>query len=696
MFRGTDSGKAGNQMDWSVNNAFKTFKDLEPKSVMDMSLIPHIDPIDIGLGSSDKGNSNPLAKPRKKTMTSVYLKFFETAADGKSRRCKFCGQSYSIATATGNLGRHLSNRHPGYDKSGDTVSTPAPQPITVIKRSQTQGKPQQIDYDHLNWLIIKWLILSSLPPSTLEEKWLANSYKFLNPSIQLWPAEKYKAVFREVFRSMQEEVRGSLEHVSSKISVTLDFWNSYDQISFMSVTCQWIDERWSFQKVLLDISHIPYPCGGVEIFHSLVKILKMYNIESRILSCTHDNSQDAMHACHALKEHLEGQKVGPFCYIPCAARTLNLIIDDGLRPTKSIIAKVREFVLELNACLDISEDFVQFTTVYQEGNWKFPLDASARWSGNYQMLDIVRKAGKSMEAVIRKHEETLGSKMILNSAEKNVVNIVHQYLEPFYKTTNNICTNKVPTVGLVLFFMDHISETIAACRDSRHNPDWLKSAAEDMAKKAKNYSHQVCNIFTYMTAILDPRIKGELIPESLNSGNHLEEARSHFMRYYSSSHFPSMSTSGYSAQEIDDGGSVSFAEEIARKKRRASMSNATDELTQYLSEPPAPLPTDVLEWWKVNNTRYPRLSVMARDFLAVQATSLAPEELFCRRGDDIDKQRYCMPHDSTPALLCIKSWIQSGFKLKYKSSEIDYERLMELASTSTVDSSRAGSDKKSK
>ncbi|XP_022156412.1 uncharacterized protein LOC111023311 isoform X1 [Momordica charantia] len=692
---GTVSGKAGNQMDWSVNNGFKTFKDLEPKSVMDMSLIPNIDPIDIGLGSSDKGNPNPSAKPRKKTMTSVYLKFFETAADGKSRRCKFCGQSYSIATATGNLGRHLSNRHPGYDKSGDIINNPAPQPVTIVKKSQPQGKPQQIDYDHLNWLIIKWLVLSSLPPSTLEEKWLANSYKFLNPSIQLWPAEKYKTVFREVFRSMQEDVRASLEHVSSKISVTLDFWNSYDQISFMSVTCQWIDENWSFQKVLLDIAHIPYPCGSAEIFHSLVKVLKVYNIENRILSCTHDNSQNAMHACHALKEHLDGQKVGPFCYIPCAARTLNLIIDDGLRTTKPIIAKVREFALELNACLDISEDFVQFTAVYQEGNWKFPLDASARWSGNYQMLDIVRKAGKSMEAVIRKYEETLGSKMLLNTAEKNIVNIMHQYLEPFYKTTNNICTNKVPTVGLVLFFMDHISETIGACRESRHNPDWLKSAAEDMAKKAKNYNHQVCNIFTYMTAILDPRIKGELIPENLNSANHLEEARSHFMRYYSSNHFPSM-TSGYSAQEIEDGGSVSFAEEIARKKRRASMSNATDELTQYLSEPPAPIPTDVLEWWKVNSTRYPRLSVMARDFLAVQATSLAPEELFCGRGDDIDKQRYCMPHDSTTALLCIKSWIQSGFKLKYRSSEIDYERLMELAATSTVDSSTAGSDKKSK
>ena len=77
--------------------------------------------------------------------------------------------------------------------------------------------------------------------------------------------------------------------------------------------------------------------------------------------------------------------------------------------------------------------------------------------------------------------------------------------------------------------MDHISETIAACRDSRHNPDWLKTAAEDMAKKAKNYSHQVCNIATYITAILDPRIKVELLPESLNSRNHSEEARSHFI-----------------------------------------------------------------------------------------------------------------------------------------------------------------------
>lgn len=286
------------------------------------------------------------------------------------------------------MGRHLSNRHPGYDKSGDIVTNSSPQPVTVVKKPQSQAKTSQVDYDHLNWLLVKWLVLASLPPSTLEERWLANSYKFLNPSIQLWPADRYKAVFHEVFRSMQEDIRTSLLQVSSKVSITLDFWSSYEQISYMSVTCQWIDDNWTFQKVLLDICHIPYPCGDAEIYHCLTKILKMYNIENRVLSCTHDNSQNAIHACHSLKE---GLKLGTFCYIPCAARTLNLIIEDGLRTIKPIISKIREFVLVLNSSTEIAEEFTRLATSCQEGSWKCPIDASARWSGNYQMLDIVRK-----------------------------------------------------------------------------------------------------------------------------------------------------------------------------------------------------------------------------------------------------------------------------------------------------------------
>ncbi|KAJ6978357.1 hypothetical protein NC653_030053 [Populus alba x Populus x berolinensis] len=72
------------------------------------------------------------------------------------------------------------------------------------------------------------------------------------------------------------------------------------------------------------------------------------------------------------------------------------------------------------------------------------------------MLDIVCKAGKSMDGVMRKYEETIVGRMALSTAEKNAVSIVHKYLEPFYKTTNNICTNKLLTIGLVLLHGSHL------------------------------------------------------------------------------------------------------------------------------------------------------------------------------------------------------------------------------------------------
>ncbi|KAI3958603.1 hypothetical protein MKW92_050590 [Papaver armeniacum] len=71
---------------------------------------------------------------------SLYLKFFETAPDGKSRSCKFCNQSYPIPIAYGNLGRHLKYRHPEYDKMGDALSSPSPQRMaTVSDRDGNMG-----------------------------------------------------------------------------------------------------------------------------------------------------------------------------------------------------------------------------------------------------------------------------------------------------------------------------------------------------------------------------------------------------------------------------------------------------------------------------------------------------------------------------------------------------------------------------
>lgn len=73
-----------------------------------------------------------------------------------------------------------------------------------------------------------------------------------------------------------------------------------------------------------------------------------------------------------------------------------------------------------------------------------------------------------MDSTIKKFEEIFGPRdWVLNAEEKSVVNSLHSYLEPFYKTTTNLCTCKLPTVGLVFFFMDHVFELIDPYKKER-------------------------------------------------------------------------------------------------------------------------------------------------------------------------------------------------------------------------------------
>ena len=327
---------------------------------------------------------------------------------------------------TGNLGKHLNNRHPGYHQlpEGPSFTAQSTVQTTMVTRSkkphvpvraraqaqpqvqsqsQIQDQPQAkvhsqpkmkpaVDIDHVNWLLLRWLIGSSLPPSTLEDNMLIDSCKYLSSSVRLWPKEKVQEITLEVFRSMKEDVKASLQRISSRLSVTLDFWTSYEDIVYMSVKCHWIDENWVLQKVLLDVCRIPYPYTGPKIFQVLMDVLVSYNIDSRILACTQNNSQNSINTCHEheLGRELEFRKL-PFCYIPCAASTLKVIIEAGLENVKPILSKIREFILQTNSDQEMMEDFKHWTEVYQEGSWKLPFDHSANWSSNYNMLDVVKK-----------------------------------------------------------------------------------------------------------------------------------------------------------------------------------------------------------------------------------------------------------------------------------------------------------------
>ena len=66
------------------------------------------------------------------------------------------------------------------------------------------------------------------------------------------------------------------------------------------------------------------------------------------------------------------------------------------------------------------------------------------------------------------------------------------------------------------------------------------------------------------------------------------------------------------------------------------------EAERYLELPAEPMTTDVLEWWANNEIKFPALSVMARQYLGVPATSASAERLFSIAGRNFDDMRQKM------------------------------------------------------
>ena len=68
-----------------------------------------------------------------------------------------------------------------------------------------------------------------------------------------------------------------------------------------------------------------------------------------------------------------------------------------------------------------------------------------------------------------------------------------------------------------------------------------------------------------------------------------------------------------------------------------SQDESCDELKDYLLEKAFNM--DALQWWKENETKYPRIATVARKVLAVPANSVPSERVFSSAGLLVKKLR---------------------------------------------------------
>ncbi|KAI3990627.1 hypothetical protein MKX01_022927 [Papaver californicum] len=103
------------------------------------------------------------------------------------------------------------------------------------------------------------------------------------------------------------------------------------------------------------------------------------------------------------------------------------------------------------------------------------------------------------------------------------------------------------------------------------------------------------------------------------------------------------------------------------QNRRDPLFTASEELTRYYAEPePQTLDDmknfDILGWWKANEHRYPVLSCIARDVLAVPVFTVASESAFSLGKHALSNYRSSLTPEMLECCVILKDWWKAELK----------------------------------
>lgn len=85
-----------------------------------------------------------------------------------------------------------------------------------------------------------------------------------------------------------------------------------------------------------------------------------------------------------------------------------------------------------------------------------------------------------------------------------------------------------------------------------------------------------------------------------------------------------------------------------------------NEVDSFIDEKQYPSDTDVLNWWKLNSSKYPLLSSLAKRYLSTPATSIPAERFFSASGLTVNQQRACLCRLRSCHTIAEDVWILYG------------------------------------
>ncbi|GKV24678.1 hypothetical protein SLEP1_g34262 [Rubroshorea leprosula] len=428
---------------------------------------------------------------------------------------------------------------------------------------------------------------------------------------------------------------------------------------------------------------------GDELGDLLVRCLKDWGLE-KIYALTADNASANDGLVRVLKDAVNkwGTAIlgGKDIHMRCADHIINLVVGKGTKEkemNKSVTAirAAVKYIRQSPMRLKRFKEACEWAEI--ESKKLLCLDVLTRWNSLYLMLDTVERFEKAFERYARQDPHM---KNELNDGPK----------APGFPS----CIDW-ENLRKLIKFLHHFYEL------TRKDVDLYELAGKMRTKYTKYWGDpREMNKNIFFAVVLDPRYKMDYLEYLMlkmygrKSDGELDDNGPLYvamvkceMRILFEEYKRLNSSTMKYPQSFDEQGSSSISatnmQSVADPKNRVQTSEVRSdykkfkaangrraektELEKYLAEDPEDENEniDVLQWWKMNEHRFPVLATMARDVLAVPISTVASESAFSTGGRVLDAFRSSLTPRMAQALICAQDWLRDKAVSDIEEEDLD-------------------------
>ncbi|CAL8993378.1 unnamed protein product [Prunus brigantina] len=417
---------------------------------------------------------------------------------------------------------------------------------------------------------------------------------------------------------------------------------------------------------------------------------------------------------------VDGEGFRHFCSVACprcCAHIVNLIITNGLKELHNSVKSIRDAVMYVRSSPQRLETFkscVEKDKIDCKG--LVVLDVPTRWNSTYMMLEAALKFKKAFSRLededghFKSYFDLGGNTPPVEEDWANVVVFV-KFLKSFYDFTLR-CSATLHATAHTTFYDLFAIDCELAELSVVDNP-LLSNMAQNMKLKYDKYwgSLDSVNQFLLIAIVLDPSYKLDnlsmhIVDLYVENDAYVAEktagVRDLLFKLYRlyeagfvsnpTQNFSSSTTSSSIGSSIvtDSSNSSSFGgdrkkamkEKWKKRQEDKEVVVLSHEIDRYLSDAAEQdiEQFDILNWWRVNASKYPVLAVIARDVLAIPVSTVASESTFSTGGRTINSFRSSLSPTMVEALICTQNWLKStsiSLKVQPTIEEMEFYETIE-------------------